>query len=327
MKKAIQFLPILVILFGVGCQKPCTKTISKRSFGGDTVYTLRTYPNCDDTLNYFQKQVKSDSTIISEGKFVNGQKDGEWKYYGFRKRVTTYKNGFDIGVKSYREDGSLSQEETLNADSLYEIRSYYRNGKVSSESFQNLDGYLTGHGVDYDSLGRKMAEGEYIAEPVLPDTMYIENPDPPYDLQMTIVTENGGKHGPWIYYDVDGNATDTVLFEMGEAIWSGSIVGKWIIDSVATTENSSLGPALFALSMAMGNLLGYEFKPNGKVFSVQELGETQQVGTYQWSTNRRFLYAISTVNDSSHSKIWIQSLTDTRLKILTDNMTVYLIRQ
>ncbi|MBI1287673.1 MAG: hypothetical protein GC178_08855 [Flavobacteriales bacterium] len=210
-------LPVLFIILAaaISCQKPCTKTTIRKGYYGDTTFIERTYANCTDTLTYYEKQMRSDSTVVSEGEVVNGKKEGEWVNSRWRKEVTSYSQGVEINVKEYDNDGILSLERTLGTDSLYRQRQFDGQGRLTVEEFVNMEGYLTGHGITYDSLGRKTSEGEHIAEPCLTDTVYIESPEPPYDLQMTIIEDLGGKHGLWTYYDADGNVTDTVMFDHG----------------------------------------------------------------------------------------------------------------
>lgn len=216
MKNTITLVSLLGILIGTSCQKPCTTTTAVPGYRGDTTYVERQYANCSDTLNYYEWKRREDSTIVLEGRVVNGKRDGEWIHRGFwDNRTETYRMGTVVATKYFRNDGTLEQEEILNADSLFEVRSYHRNGSVESQLFMTMDGFMTGHGIDYDTLGRKSSEGEYIPEPCMTDTMYVESPDPPYDLQLTIVEELGGKHGPWVNYDGEGNVTDTVFYDHG----------------------------------------------------------------------------------------------------------------
>ena len=292
-------------------------------FAGDTIYTIRTYPNCSDTLTYSQKQIKADSTIISEGSLVNGKKEGEWVYNGYQKRTVTYRSGIETDERSYDKDGRLELESILGKDSLYFERQFYGNGAVALERYVNLEGYLTGHGIEYDSLGRKMAEGEYIAEPVMPDTAFIPSPDPPHDMQQTIITENGGMHGPWIYFDVDGNVIDTVTFDRGQAAWTGNIVGKWRIDSIATEDTSSLGAVALVVGMALSDLQGFEFTDNYEMIHFDGKGKQLAVGSYSMSRNRTMLF---TMNNDEENDVWIRELTPTRLKLLTEQITLYFVR-
>lgn len=226
MKSTFFHLSVLTLLVCIGCQEPCTKTTSDVGYYGDTTYFIRAYPNCSDTLSYYEKHVKKDSTIISEGAFLNGKKDGDWKTTGYFNATTSYKNGQKTAILMFSKKGNLIQEKVLSPDSLFIEKSYYKDGTLESEGFQTMDEYLTGHGVEYDTLGRKSAEGEYIAEPVLTDTLYIESPEPPHDLQMTIVTENGGKHGPWILYDIEGDPSDTLMYDRGVLLGEGNALGK-----------------------------------------------------------------------------------------------------
>ncbi|MGB0917464.1 MAG: toxin-antitoxin system YwqK family antitoxin [Flavobacteriales bacterium] len=290
MKTTIPPLFLLLLMIGTGCQQPCTKISKQSTYAGDTIYTYKTYPNCADTLTYTQRQIKADSSVVSEGEMLDGKKDALWVYYGYSKREAEYKNGIEIVKRSYDKEGRLSEESVLGEDSLYLEKTFYDNGQVRLERFVNSDGFLTGHGFAYDPLGRKAAEGDFIAEPVLPDTAYVENPEPPYDLQMTMITENGGKHGLWLFYDGEGNVTDTVNFEMGVAQWTGDIVGKWELDSISTTDTSSIGTTLFAVAMAMSDMKGYEFTTAGKLRSLDSSGAASDNGEFAWSKDRTTLY-------------------------------------
>ncbi|MCF8258342.1 MAG: hypothetical protein K9J06_12375 [Flavobacteriales bacterium] len=207
---------LLALLVAIGCQNPCTKTTSEvNAYSGDTIFTERTYPACGDSLTYHERQVKSDSTVIAQGEVVNGMKEGVWETNAWWKTVREYEHGIAIKVEQFHKNGQLMQEQVLGADSLYKVRSFYENGTLESEHFKTLDDYLTGHGIEYDTLGRKTAEGDHLAEMSMGDTVYVESPVPPYDLKMTVISEAGVKHGPWLQYDADGNVTRTVTYVHG----------------------------------------------------------------------------------------------------------------
>ena len=316
MKITFPFLVLLALFIGIGCQQPCTKTTKQTTYAGDTIYTIREYPNCEDTLSYNQKQVKADSSIVSEGRIVNGKKEGEWIYNGYVKRVLTFNSGIEVAGKEYGKTGNLQMERVLEKDSLYFEKNYFKNGNIESESFVNTADYLIGRGVEYDTLGRKMAEGEHIAEPVLPDTAYIENPNPPYDLQPTIITENGGKHGPWLYYDGAGNHIATVNYDRGVAIWTGNLAGKWKLDSVSTEGGSSIKEGDLEIRMAMSDLSGYEFSPGGTVNGVGE-------GIYYQGADHVVFYC---TNNGENQRVWLRGLTPAHLTLQTVDMTLYFVR-
>lgn len=286
------------LLIAVGCQKPCTKTTSTNnspSEGEIGFVTKRDFADCGDTLNYREQvfQVaysdtgKTDTVIVSEGQFLNGQKDGKWIYFGRNRQETVYRNGFEVEIRDYSKDGKLMIESILGADSLYAEKQFYANGKVESEQFTNLNGYLTGHGILYDSTGRKLAEGDHISEDVLPDTVYIENPEPPYDLQQIIITENGGKHGPWVYYGFDGTIIDTVNFDKGKAVWGGSEVGKWKLEEIV---NGNPTDSTKEVLMNIPDFVGYEFTADGKLGAFNTKGQTSNWGTYSWNPDGSSLY-------------------------------------
>jgi antitoxin component YwqK of YwqJK toxin-antitoxin module len=318
-------LPAFIGLLAViGCQKPCTKTTHQIAFAGDTIFTIRTYPNCADTLTYHQRQVKADSGLVSVGKIANGRKVGEWTYNGYTKSVTRYEAGVEVEVKDYDKQGRLRLERTLGKDSLYTEKQFYRNGKVGSQRFINMQGYLTGHGIEFDSLGRKMAEGNHIAEDVLPDTAFIPSPEPPHDMQQTIITESGGKHGPWLFYDPDGSINDTVTYDRGVAVWSGDLVGRWRIDSISTTDTSSMGMMAVVIGMAFSDLQGFEFTNNYEMIHFDSKGKKLAVGSYGLSRDRAMLFML---NNDEEDQAWIRGLTPTRLKLLSDDIVIYLLRE
>jgi antitoxin component YwqK of YwqJK toxin-antitoxin module len=128
-----------------------------------TVIATREFNSKDDscyTIFYNQKKNK-----VSEGKLVNKQFEGEWKYYhedsptvmtleqytngklnGSRKvfyksgkiaEETTYRNGIKDGVyKSYAENGIVI-EETI-----------YKNGEYDGQAvYRNVDGQIAGQGL------------------------------------------------------------------------------------------------------------------------------------------------------------------------------------
>jgi antitoxin component YwqK of YwqJK toxin-antitoxin module len=286
-----------LVLVTYGCQKPCTTTSQKVTPWGDTIFTTRTYTNCADTLSYAEKTFRADSSIISEGNMLNGQKNGTWTYYGPNRRETVYRNGFEVEMRMYREDGNLLSESILGADSLYAEKQFYPNGKVEAEEFTDLNGYLTGHGILYDSTGRKLAEGDNIAEDVLTDTVYMESPVPPHDMQPVVISESGGKHGPWVYYGFDGTIIDTVNFDKGKAIWGGSEIGKWKLEEVV---NGNPADSTKEVLMNMPDLVGYEFTADGKLGAYNTQGQTTQWGTYSSSPGGADLYVFDSQKETHH---------------------------
>lgn len=215
MKTPLLASSLLGMMAAIGCQEPCTKTALQPDNFRDTIIVERSYADCNDTLNYHEVQMRKDSTVLADGEVQNGKREGIWILNRWRKEIVTYEGGFEVNIKEFDRNDLLSSERTFTADSLYFEQQFNQEGRVILNQFLNLEGYLTGHGITYDSLGRKTSEGEHISEPCLVDTVYIESPDPPYDLQMTIIEELGGRHGPWVYYDSEGNVTDTIMFDHG----------------------------------------------------------------------------------------------------------------
>lgn len=323
MKTTFPLLLLLALFVAVGCQQPCTKTTKQTTHAGDTIYSVRTYPNCEDTLSYSQKQVMADSSLVSEGRMENGKKEGEWVYNGYTKRVVTYHSDFEVALKEYDKAGNLQREKVFGKDSLYAEKQFHRNGKIQAESLINLDGFVTGHGVEYDTLGRKMAEGEHIAEDVLADTVYIENPNPPHNLEPVVVTENGGKHGPWQYYNGAGSHIATTNYNRGVAVWTGSLAGKWKLDSISTQSNTSSGEGTLDITMTVADLGGYEFYPTGAVNGIEVNGQGVGEGIYYKYLDNVVMYC---TNNGENQRVWIRTLTPTQLTVQTVDLTFYLHR-
>ncbi|TNF29231.1 MAG: hypothetical protein EP314_02980 [Bacteroidetes bacterium] len=247
MKNLPTLLILIVLVTSFGCQNPCTQVTSGPLYAGDTTYIKRNYATCGDTLNYYQWRMKRDSTVLEEGEVLNGLKEGDWTVviYGQMHNVITYRAGNKVAAKMYGQDGALLQEEELLGDSIFRVRSYYEeSGQLEAEGYQTLDDYTTGHWVEYDTLGRKVAEGDHIAEPCLTDTMYIESPLPPHDLQMTVITESGGRHGPWLFYDGEGSVSDTVIYDHGIPVIDGANTNS----DISTEQTGNDGSAVIILT-------------------------------------------------------------------------------
>lgn len=206
-----------VIILGISCDNSCVKyTADTGPYGNQDLIVKRQYANCADTLNYYEWRLKSDSAEVSSGEVKAGLREGQWTNHSWnRKTVSTYESGVETLIFTYSSKDVLIEKLELQADSLYKGTAYYDNGNVESEYFQNSDGFLTGNGADYHKDGWKVAEGQYIPELCFADTVYIENPNPPHDLQMTIVEELGGRHGLWKLFDSEGNQIGSINYDHG----------------------------------------------------------------------------------------------------------------
>ncbi|MCF8277105.1 MAG: hypothetical protein K9J17_10240 [Flavobacteriales bacterium] len=324
MKSILQTTALLTLLVAIGCQQPCTTTtFNVNKYSGDTVFVKRAYAICGDTLNYYERQVTSDSIVVSEGEVLNGKKEGQWKTSGWNKTVSDYQHGIALRVEISNKEGVLEQEEVLGPDSLYKVKSFYEDGTLESEFFQTLDGLMTGRGIEYDKAGKKIAEGEYLTEWIIGDTMYIESPLPPYDLEMTIISDAGGKHGPWFYYDSNGNVTDTVKFNAGKAEWTGNLVGLWDSDSVATTYTAPSEKVLPMLAYGFEDFKGYEFTESGSLHARGKKGRLGRTMHYDWTHDNSYL---EVTDQGDHLSLQIRRFDDTRLILILDDLTFYLRR-
>jgi len=249
---------------------------------------------------------------------LNGKKEGEWIYNGYAKRVLTYNAGIEVAAKEYDKAGNLRAESVLGTDSLYAEKQFYSNGKVEIEQFLTLDGYLTGHAIRYDSLGRKLAEGNHIPESCFSDTVYIESQEPPHDLKMTVIEELGGKHGPWIYYNFEGSIIDTINFDHGSATWTGNIVGKWRLKMTVNTSGNSADEKFL---MHIPDFSGYEFTADGRMGAINQKDQTSNWGTFAWETDGQGLFVFD--NTRTAHNIFLFTLNDLDLKFAIGNQIFY----
>jgi len=102
----------------------------------------------------------------SEGKYVDGKKEGVWKTYfpsGQIKQEITYINNSPNGyAKIYYEDGKVSEEGIWKGNKwVGEYKFYHKNGQVAYDWNYNNNGKREGEQKYFYENGNKMIEGTW----------------------------------------------------------------------------------------------------------------------------------------------------------------------
>lgn len=130
-----------------------------------SIIATRTFNDQDQsayTVFYDQKK-----NIVSEGKVINRDYDGDWKYYHeAAKTVMTlehYKNGKLQGLRSVYYPSTLLAEETNYVDGIKQgsYKKYTEKGIVL-ESANYKNGNFDGQAVYKDPTGNTVAQGKYV---------------------------------------------------------------------------------------------------------------------------------------------------------------------
>lgn len=130
-----------------------------------SIIATRTFNDQDQsayTVFYDQKK-----NIVSEGKVINRDYDGDWKYYHeAAKTVMTlehYKNGKLQGLRSVYYPSTLLAEETNYVDGIKQgsYKKYTEKGIVL-ESANYKNGNFDGQAVYKDPAGNTVAQGKYV---------------------------------------------------------------------------------------------------------------------------------------------------------------------
>lgn len=129
-----------------------------------TVIATREFNPADQsvyTIFYDQKSNK-----VSEGKSVNKQNEGVWKYYHFESKalmsVENYKKGKLEGTRTVYYADSKPAEEAQYANGLKQgtYKKWANNGVVLEEATYDKDQY-EGQAIYRDPLGNVVAKGLY----------------------------------------------------------------------------------------------------------------------------------------------------------------------
>ena len=152
MKKII----LLIFIFSIGCKdkRPVSITIGENRIEGDIT--------SDTLFNGLIKSYDKSNRLISEGYYLNGIKDGEYKQFyenGALNYNLFYKDGKENGIaEAFNEKG-----DTLSRDFYYYgLRSgnaeKYEKNKLKTYSFLSLENQVLIY-FDYDSLkGKQLPE-------------------------------------------------------------------------------------------------------------------------------------------------------------------------
>ena len=105
-------------------------------------------------------------TMKEEGKYVNGKKEGLWKFYypsGKIKQEVTYKNNRPNGfVRIYYENGNVSEEGIWKGNKwVGKYKYYHKNGKLAYDWNYNENGKRDGVQKYYYENGNIMIEGNW----------------------------------------------------------------------------------------------------------------------------------------------------------------------
>jgi len=155
-KKNILFIAFIFISLSLYSQ-------SFKLWKGDTV-------NITDANNLKQKYwvfINKDSVNInSNGNYVDGLKQGIWKFYfegGKIKSEITYKNNRKKGpAKVYYKNGQISEEGIWEHNKwVGKYKSYYENGQVSYDWSYNENGERSGVQKYYHKNGKVKIEGNW----------------------------------------------------------------------------------------------------------------------------------------------------------------------
>lgn len=149
----------------------------------------------EDGVESNAKFFHKNSTVMGEGKYINQQKVGVWKYYDDQtilSSVEPYKAGKLHGVsKVYFLNGKVAAE-TPYIDGLKTgaFTEYFSDGAVKIQGTYR-DNTYDGDFVQFYADGKKMVEGQYVA---------------------------AVKDGLWQYYADDGRLKAQQVYEKGEMV-------------------------------------------------------------------------------------------------------------
>lgn len=124
-----------------------------------------TYLNLDDV----PEQVFGDFLLYAEGKFIDGKREGLWKFYvledkTFKKilqKEMTYVSNEIKGIYNYfYPNGKVSHVGNYDTDKISEMTVYYNNGKIFRTN-SVVSGMITGKATTFYRDGKIAAESNY----------------------------------------------------------------------------------------------------------------------------------------------------------------------
>ena len=146
-----------------------------------------------EVLKALSKTFHRNGKVMSEGTYVNKNRDGEWKFYDEDEKLISeeyYDNGLKTGIwKVYYYNGTLNEETTYENDRKNgPWKQYFTDGtlKVAGTYVNDL---LEGESVYYHPDGKVMVRGSYV---------------------------KNLKHGKWVFFDQDGTMVKEQEYTMGK---------------------------------------------------------------------------------------------------------------
>lgn len=157
-----------------------------------------------EAINVFDPHVKGlarntfyhdNGNILSQGNYINQQKDSTWNYYSFDNHLVaqeTYVNNQVVGVsKKFYLNGKLSEETYFeNGIENGNWRSYYPTGQLKDEATYSK-GEIEGKATSYHANGKQYSEGFY---------------------------KHGVRIGTWLYFKENGGLDRKAIYKNGRDI-------------------------------------------------------------------------------------------------------------
>jgi len=143
----------------------------------------------DQELHFIDEEFYENGNIKCRVRYNNYEKEGEYCEF--------YESG-SIELKKEYKDGRIHGM----------FREYYPNGQIKREGLYR-DGYISGRWVSYHENGQEKSNGNYICirDPEFKLGEFENLPDSN--------TDEGRKHGKWIYHDIKGNKIAEEMYKQG----------------------------------------------------------------------------------------------------------------
>ena len=129
-----------------------------------SLLALRDFSKGDGSCYVIFYNQKND--IVSEGRLVNKEPDGEWKYYHFQStqimNLENYKAGKLNGIKKvFYKDGSIAEISNYSNGKLEGNYKKYAENETILEDINYKNGQLNGPALYYDGKGNLSVKGQY----------------------------------------------------------------------------------------------------------------------------------------------------------------------
>jgi antitoxin component YwqK of YwqJK toxin-antitoxin module len=164
-----------------------------RYYSGQGVQSILEFN--EDGKTAYAKIYYNNGKLASEGKYVDKQKDEEWKYYSYYDLSLCYSENYQMGKKHgastiYFANGNVSEVLDFKLDVKDGLwAQYFENGKIYLKSTFK-EGKQHGDYVQYHPNGMLHIQGKHVDD---------------------------RSHGEWIFYDEKGEQLEKLDFVMGVA--------------------------------------------------------------------------------------------------------------